>query len=61
MKKKVNKTRHPELDKFDRKQKKHGGSREKSSKHKYSIYDEFDEDEDDDMLDYTSEFDDEEE
>ncbi|MDX8340148.1 hypothetical protein SLH46_13195 [Draconibacterium sp. IB214405] len=59
MKKKVNKIRHPELDKFDRKQKRHGSSREKSSKQKFSIYDEFDEE--DEMPDYTSEFDDEEE
>nr|WP_321357358.1 hypothetical protein [uncultured Draconibacterium sp.] len=59
MKKKVNKTRHPELDKFDRKQNKHTGSRDKSSKQRFSIYDEFDED--DDMPGYTSEFDDEEE
>lgn len=58
MKKKVNKSRSPELDKFDRKQKKSTGSRDKSSKQKLSIYDEFD---DEDIIDYSSDTDDLEE
>ena len=43
MKKKDNRKSFSEFDKFDRKQKRHPGSTEKSSKHKFSIYDEFDE------------------
>lgn len=54
MKKKVNKNRLPELDKFDRKQRKHTGSRDKSSKQRLSIYDEFD---DEDLPDYSSDID----
>ncbi len=54
MKKKVNKKGFPELDKFDRKQKKHTSIKQKSSKNKLSIYDEF---EDDDLMDYTSDLD----
>ncbi|QIA07863.1 hypothetical protein [Draconibacterium halophilum] len=54
MKKKVNKNRLPELDKFDRKQKKYAGSRDKSSKQRLTIYDEF---EDEDLLDYSSDID----
>lgn len=54
MKKKVNKNRLPELDRFDRKQKKNAGSRNKGSKHRLSIYDEFD---DEDLLNYSSDFD----
>ncbi|MDX1284329.1 MAG: hypothetical protein R3182_04935 [Draconibacterium sp.] len=45
MKKKVNKHNNPEFDKFDRKQKKHSGFKQKSSKQKFSIYDDFDDDE----------------
>lgn len=41
MKKKVNRREFSELDKFDRKQKKRSGSKTKSSKHKFSIYDDF--------------------
>lgn len=58
MKNKVNKKNLPELDKFDRRQKKHTGSKIKSSKHKLSIYDEF---EDEDLMNYSSDFSDEEE
>ncbi len=60
MKKKVNKLGSPELDKFDRKQKKHVSPKSKSTKGKLSIYDEF-EDDDDDYIDYSSEYADEEE
>uniref|UniRef100_UPI0032162CE5 hypothetical protein n=1 Tax=uncultured Draconibacterium sp. TaxID=1573823 RepID=UPI0032162CE5 len=55
MKKKVNKQASTELDKFDRKQKKHTGTKNKGSKNKLSIYDEF---EDEDLIDYSSDFDD---
>ena len=42
-----------DLDKFDRKQKKHSAPKEKgSSKHKFSIYDEF---EDEELSDYDDE------
>ncbi|WP_319480479.1 hypothetical protein [uncultured Draconibacterium sp.] len=58
MKNKVNKNRLPELDKFDRKQKKHAGSRDKSSKRRLTIYDEFD---DEDLPDYSSDIEEEEE
>lgn len=51
MKNKVNKKNLPELDKFDRRQKKHTVSKIKSSKHKLSIYDEF---EDEDLMNYSS-------
>lgn len=50
MKNKVNKKNLGELDKFDRRQKKHTGSKIKSTKHKLSIYDEF---EDEDLMDYS--------
>jgi hypothetical protein len=50
MKNKVNKNNFPDFDKFDRKQKKHTGSKIKSSKHKLSIYDEF---EDEDLMNYS--------
>ncbi|WP_297086236.1 hypothetical protein [uncultured Draconibacterium sp.] len=56
MKKKVNKNRFPDLDKFDRKQKNHGSSWQKGSKQKPSIYDAFDEeDEDESYLSYSDE------
>ena len=58
MKNKVDKKNLPEFDKFDRKQKKHTSSKIKSSKHKLSIYDEF---EDEDLMSYSSDFSDEEE
>lgn len=48
MKKKVHRKNYPELDKFDRKQKKHTSSKNKSPKQKLSIYDEF---EDEDLKD----------
>ncbi|WP_346854036.1 hypothetical protein [uncultured Draconibacterium sp.] len=60
MKKKVSKHASSELDKFDRKQSKHVAPKGKSSKGKLSIYDEFDED-DDDFIDYSSDLSDEEE
>ena len=56
MKKKVDRHSTPELDKFDRKQKKHTASyKPKSSKHKLSIYDEF---EDEDLNDYSGDLED---
>lgn len=58
MKNKVTKKHSSELDKFDRKQKKHTDSKIKSSKHKLSIYDEF---EDEDLTNYSSHYSDEEE
>ena len=58
MKNKVTKKNLTELDKFDRRQKKHTGSKIKSSKHKLSIYDEF---EDEDFMDYSSGLSEEEE
>ncbi len=45
MKKKVNKKNNSELDKFDRRQHKHAVVKQKDSKNKYSIYDDFDEEE----------------
>ncbi len=50
MKRKVNKKNYIEADNFERKQKKHLGRREKSSKRRLSIYDEFD---DEDLDDYS--------
>ena len=44
MKQKVNKNKFPQLDKFDRKQKRQANSKSRSSKRKLSIYDEFEED-----------------
>lgn len=44
MKQKVNKSKFPQLDKFDRKQKRQGNSKSRGSKRKLSIYDEFEED-----------------
>lgn len=56
MKKKEKKRNFSDHDKFDRKQKKSSLSRQKnSSKHKYSIYDDFDEDE---LSNYSQNFDD---
>lgn len=56
MKKKVDRHSSPEFDKFDRKQKKHTASHKaKSSKHKLSIYDEFD---DEDLMGFSSDVDD---
>jgi len=64
MKKKVTKKNFSELDKFDRKQKRHGAPESKNSKNKYSIYEDFDEedlDEEDLDDDYEIDDDDEEE
>ena len=58
MKRKVNKKNYTEVDNFERKQKKHAGKRDKSSKRRLTIYDEF---EDEDLDDYTSGYDDFEE
>ncbi len=58
MKKKVNKKFSPEADKFDRKQKRHANVKHHSSKGKLSIYDEFD---DEDLMDYSEPYSDEEE
>ena len=50
MKRKVNKKNFTEVDNFERKSKKHPVKRDKGSKRKLSIYDEF---EDEDMIDYS--------
>ncbi|MDD4145063.1 MAG: hypothetical protein PHN68_10555 [Prolixibacteraceae bacterium] len=55
MKRKVNKKNYNEVDNFDRKQKKHSARKEKSSKKRLSIYDEFD---DEDLIDYSFSYDD---
>jgi hypothetical protein len=55
MKRKVNKKNYSEVDNFDRKQKRHSAKREKSSKRRLSIYDEFDEE---DIDDYSFSYDD---
>jgi hypothetical protein len=55
MKRKVNKKNFTEGDNFERKQKKHVGKRDKSSKRRLTIYDEF---EDEDLDDYSSNYDD---
>jgi hypothetical protein len=53
MKRKVNKKNYSEVDNFDRKPKRYSARREKSSKRRLSIYDEFDdEDLDDDSFSY---------
>ena len=49
MKRKVNKKNYTEVDNFERKPKKSQAQKEKSSKRKLSIYDDF---EDDDLEDY---------
>lgn len=54
MKKKVNQKSFTEYDKFDRKQKNYSGPKNKGSKSKLSIYDEF---EDEDLMNYSSDFD----
>ncbi|NLB25219.1 MAG: hypothetical protein GX820_00850 [Bacteroidales bacterium] len=56
MKRKVNKKNYNEVDNFDRKQKKHSARKEKSSKKRLSIYDEFDEE---DIDEYSFSYDDE--
>ena len=57
MKKKEKGRNFSDLDKFDRRQKKAAPSKEKgSSKHKFSIYDDYDED--DNLIDYSSDDDD---
>lgn len=55
MKRKVNKKNFTEADNFERKQKKHGGRKDRSSKRRLTIYDEFD---DEDLDDYSSDYDD---
>ena len=55
MKRKVNKKNYIEEDSFGRTQKKHAVKRDKSSKRRLTIYDEF---EDEDLEDYTSNYDD---
>ncbi|WP_372948359.1 hypothetical protein [Mariniphaga sp.] len=55
MKRKVNKKNFAEADNFERKQKKHLGKRDKSSKRRLTIYDEF---EDEDLDDYSSNYED---
>jgi hypothetical protein len=56
MKKKEKRRNFSDLDKFDRKQKKHSAPKEKgSSKHKFSIYEEF---EDEDSINYSTDYDD---
>lgn len=54
MKKKVSHQSFGESDKFDRKQKNHTRSKDKSFKNKLSVYDEF---EDEDLINYSSESD----
>ncbi len=49
MKKKVTKRNNSELDKFDRKQKRHAAPMQKDTKNKYSIYEDFDDDDLDNM------------
>ncbi len=55
MKRKVNKKNYTEADNFDGKPKKQSSKRDKSSKRRLSIYDEFD---DEDLDDYSSSYDD---
>ncbi len=55
MKRKVNKKNYTEVDNFDGKPKKQIAKRDKSSKRRLSIYDEFD---DEDLDDYSSNYDD---
>lgn len=50
MKKNVNRRNFSDLDKFDKKQKRHAIGKEKDSKNKYSIYDDFNDDEE--LTDY---------
>lgn len=52
MKKNAPKRNFSEFDKFDRKQQKHAFVKDKSSKNKYSIYEDYDEDEDQLTNDY---------
>lgn len=55
MKRKVNKKKSNEFDDFEGRQKKSASKRDKSSKRKLTIYDEFD---DEDLDDYSSVYDD---
>jgi hypothetical protein len=55
MKRKVNKKNYTEVDNFERKRKKHLGRKDRSSKRRLTIYDEFD---DEDLDDYSSDYDD---
>lgn len=59
MKRKVNKKNFIEADNFERKQKKHLGKRDKSSKRRLTIYDEFDDEELDDYSSSYGDFDEE--
>jgi phage terminase large subunit-like protein len=60
MKRKGNKKNYMEVDNFERKQKKHLGKRDKSSKRKLTIYDEFDDAELDDYSSVYDEFEEDE-
>lgn len=53
MKRKVNKKNYTEVDNFERKQKKHLTRKDRSSKRRLTIYDEFD---DEDLDDYSSNY-----
>ncbi len=55
MKKNVSRKNFSEFDKFDKKLKRHAASKQKESKNKYSIYDDF---ENEDLTDYYSNDDD---
>jgi len=57
MKRKGNVKNYTEVDNFERKKKKHLGKRDKSSKRKLTIYDEFDEEELDEYSSVYDEFD----
>jgi len=61
MKRKVNKKNYTEVDNFDRKQKRNPARRDKSSKKRLSIYDEFDDEDPDDYSYRFNQFEDEDE
>jgi hypothetical protein len=54
MKRKVNKKNYTEVDNFEGKPKKHSVKKDKSTKRRLSIYDEFD---DEDLDEYSSDYD----
>jgi hypothetical protein len=56
MKRKVNKKNYTEVDNFEGKPKKHSIKKDKSTKRRLSIYDEFDDEED--LDDYSPDYDD---
>lgn len=58
MKKNVTRKNFSELDKFDKKLKRHTASKQKESKNKYSIYDDFDNDDLTNIYDYNDDFED---